>query len=240
MNTIRNNAGEKIDTTFHPGTNSERLVVLGHGLTGNKDRPLLVALADGLAAHGWPCLRISYSGNGASEGRFVDSCVSKGVDDLISVLDTVPAGTRIAYAGHSMGGAVGVLAAASDPRIRVLVSLAGMTHTAGFAEREFGQVVPGAGCMWDEEEFPLSRGFLEDLRGIDNTLGAAATITQPWLLVHGSADDLVPAQDSTDAFAAARGPKDLLCLEGAGHAFDATTYPAIIASMHRWLGQYLG
>ena len=44
--TIRNPQGERLDYTYHPGI-GEAVVVLGHGVTGNKDRPFVVALAEG-------------------------------------------------------------------------------------------------------------------------------------------------------------------------------------------------
>ena len=85
---ISNRHGERLDTAFHPGSpGSRRLVVIGHGVTGHKDRPFLVALAEGLAAAGIPALRLSWSGNGASEGAFSESNITKEVDDLGSVLD---------------------------------------------------------------------------------------------------------------------------------------------------------
>ena len=113
---IRNRKNERLDTSFHPGTRANVLVILGHGLTGNKERPQLVALANGLAARGWPCLRFSYSGNGGSEGRFEDCCITQEIGDLQAVLGMVPNDVKVAYAGHSMGGAVGVLTAARDMR----------------------------------------------------------------------------------------------------------------------------
>ena len=120
---IRNRANERIDHTFHAGARAGTLVILGHGLTGNKDRPQLVALAEGLAARGWPCLRITYPGNGGSEGRFEDCSISKEIRDLQAVLDAVPADVKVAYVGHSMGGAVGVLTAARDLRILSLIHI---------------------------------------------------------------------------------------------------------------------
>lgn len=237
---IRNRAGESIDTTFHPGARADVLVVLGHGVTGNKDRPHLVALAAGLAARGWPCLRISYTGNGESGGRFVDSCITKEVGDLQAVLDMVPDTAQVAYIGHSMGGAVGVLTAARDLRIRALVSLAGMTYTAAFVEREFSEITPGEGVMWEEESCPLSQAFVDDLRQIDNTLSAAAAVIQPSLFIHGDADDLVPVQDSRDAFDAATCEKQRLEIAGAGHSFDETSYPQIVEAVNRWLVECFG
>lgn len=237
---IRNRAGERIDHTFHPGARADVLVVLAHGVTGNKDRPHLVALAEGLAEHGWPCLRISFSGNGESEGRFEDSCITKEISDLQAVLDAVPDTAQVAYIGHSMGGAVGVLTAARDLRIRALVSLAGMTHTAAFVEREFGEVTPDAGFMWEDEAFPLSSTYVDDLRDIDNTLSAAEAVIQPWLLIHGDADDIVPIQDGRDAFEAATSEKQWLAIAGAGHSFDEATYPQLIAAVDQFLKAAFG
>ncbi|MGL4401681.1 MAG: alpha/beta hydrolase [Luteolibacter sp.] len=237
---IRNRAGEAIDYTFHPGSRADVLVILGHGLTGDKDRPLLVALANGLAEIGWPCLRISYTGNGASEGAFEESCLTKNVGDLQAVLEMVPDDTQAVYAGHSMGGAAGVLAAARDIRISGLVSLAGMTRTAEFVQREFGEVTPGEGCMWEDEDFPLSRKFVDDLTHIGDTLSAAEAVTQPWLLVHGDADDLVPVQDGRDAYEAATCQKEWLEIAGGGHSFDESSYPQIISTINRWLTNHFG
>ena len=237
---IRNRAGERIDHSFHPGTRADALVILGHGVTGNKDRPHLVALAEGLAAHGWPCLRISFPGNGDSEGRFEDCCITKEIGDLQAVLDVVPDTAKVAYAGHSMGAAVGVLTAARDLRIRALISLAGMTRTAAFVQREFASITPGEGCMWDDENCPLSNTFVEDLTSISDTLSAAEAVTQPWLLIHGTADDLVPLQDSRDACEAATCEKQLLEIPGAGHSFDETNYPQLAAAVDQWLKSLFG
>ena len=122
---LRNLAGEALDFAFSPGADGRPdLVVLGHGVTANKDRPFLVALSESLSAAGMANLRFSFSGNGGSEGRFEQSTVSKEVADLGAVLDALEdsgGGHRIAYVGHSMGGAVGALRAAQDSRIRLLV-----------------------------------------------------------------------------------------------------------------------
>jgi pimeloyl-ACP methyl ester carboxylesterase len=237
---VRNQAGERIDHTFHPGNRLNMLVILGHGVTGNKDRPLLVAVAEGLAKRGWPCLRISYTGNGDSGGRFEDSNITKETGDLASVIDGVPEDVKIAYIGHSMGGAVGVMTAAKDARIRVLVSLAGMTHTGDFVRREFGDVTPGQGFMWEDENCPLSQAYVDDLTNIGSTLDAAPKVVQPWLLIHGSEDDVVPITDGEDAFAAATTIKRWLPIDGAGHSFDESAYPTIVESIDAWLSEYLG
>jgi pimeloyl-ACP methyl ester carboxylesterase len=222
--TVRNAAGERLDHAFHPAvlaSQKHRVVLVGHGVTGNMDRPWAVALAEACAAAGIDAIRFSFSGNGNSEGRFVDSTITKEVADLGSLLDALPSHyTDVIYAGHSMGGAVGVLRAAADPRITHLVSLAGMVHTKRFVEAEFGDVVPDRGVMWDKPECPLSSTYVSDLIAIGSVLDRAPSIRVPWLLVHGTEDDVVPVGESREIFAAAREPKQLVELPGCDHVFS--------------------
>lgn len=216
--TIRNPSGEALDYTFHAGAQGERrIAVLGHGVTGNKDRPFVVALAEGLAAIGIHALRFSFAGNGASEGRFADATISKEVADLGAVLSVLD-GYSVCYVGHSMGGAVGVLS--RDERIGRLVSLAGMVHTRAFAEREFGAEVPGEGCMWDDPDCPLSQAYMDDMVQIDTVVERGAEIAVPWLLIHGSEDDVVPMADAHDIVARAGGNAALVVIDGADHVFS--------------------
>ncbi len=231
---IRNKQGEKLDYTFHKGSDAKQIVVIGHGVTGNKDRPFVVALGEALEKAGVNALRFSFSGNGASEGKFTDSTISKEVEDLGAVLDKLP-GYRIIYVGHSMGGAVGVLRTASDARINALVSLAGMVYTAEFYKREFGMVKAGEGFMWDEETCPLSQAYVDDMLAIDNVLAQGSTIKVPWLLVHGTEDDVVPIKDSQDIFAKTQEPKELFAITGANHVFSNEHTSPMIEKVVPWV-----
>ena len=232
---IKNGHGERLDYAFHEGERgAKNIVVLGHGVTGNKDRPFIVALAEGLAAVGIPALRFSFSGNGASEGRFIDSTISKEVNDLCVVLDRLKDYT-ICYVGHSMGGAVGVLRASEDSRIQLLVSLAGMVHTKAFAQREFGDVTPDEGFMWDEPDCPLSQVYMDDLTQINTVVDRAPQITVPWLLVHGDEDDVVPIEDSHDILEGVDGQAQLITLEGASHVFSDEYTPVMVEKVVAWL-----
>ena len=233
---IRNNSGEKIDYSFHD-SESETVVIIGHGVTGNKDRPLVVALGEGLAASGISVLRFSFSGNGDSEGRFIDSTITKELSDLDAVIDAVEAeGKRVIYAGHSMGGAVGVSVAAVDKRIEALISLSGMVNTKKFAETEFGEVIPDEGNMWDDEDCPLSQVFMDDLRGIDTLVEKGSQIDVPWLLVHGTADDVVLIDDTHDIFERAGHGKEKLIIEGSDHVFsDSEHMKAMVDGVVSWI-----
>jgi len=236
LNEIKNSQGERLDFTIHHGgAHAEKVVLIGHGVTGNKDRPFVAALAEAVAKAGFTALRFSFSGNGLSGGRFEDSTISKEVGDLGAVIDALE-GRAVAYVGHSMGGAVGVLRAAADPRVRALVSLAGMVHTAAFAEREFGMVKPGEGCMWDEPGCPLSKAYMEDMAAIGSVVEKGASIQVPWLLVHGTEDDVVPPQDSRDIQAKAPAGTELAMIPGANHVFSGSEAAgAMSAKVSAWL-----
>ena len=236
---IRNRQGECIDYSYHAGKGGDKLAVIGHGVTGNKDRPFVVALAAGLAAAGIPTLRLSFAGNGDSGGRFQDATVTKEVDDLGAVLDAV--GDRsICYIGHSMGGAVGVLRASTDERIRYLVSLAGMVHTDAFSQREFGDETPDAGCMWEDDDCPLSQAYMDDMASIHSVVDRADDIAVPWLFVHGTVDDVVPPQDTRDIMARAGGPTELLELAGADHVFSEVSTAPMVSGVVAWVSRQMG
>ena len=235
---INNAQGENIDYTFHPGNpESKKIVVIGHGVTGNKDRPFVVALAEGLAAAGFNALRFSFSGNGDSDGQFVDCTISKEVSDLGAVLDVLK-DYEICFVGHSMGGAVGVICASEDDRIKCLISLAGMVNTKKFAETEFGMEEPDKGCMWEEESCPLSSAFMNDLRDIDSVASRGAQINVPWLLVHGSEDDVVPIGDSREILAAAGENAELNELPGANHVFAGEHTAPMVSTVNDWLNKH--
>jgi alpha-beta hydrolase superfamily lysophospholipase len=233
---ITNAQGEKIDYTFHDGgSDATATMLIGHGVTGNKDRPHLVALAEGLAVAGINALRFSFTGNGESEGAFGDCTISKEVGDLNAVINAVAEeGGILYYAGHSMGGAVGVLTVTQDDRIRGLVSLAGMVDCKKFADTEFGE--EKSGFMWEEEDCPLSDAYMQDMAAIGTIVEKGSEIRIPWLLVHGTEDDVVLIQDSNDIHEEANEPKQLHIIGGADHSFNEPAHrDEMVATVVGWV-----
>ncbi len=237
---IHNAQGEKLEYDYLPGAEGDaRIVVLGHGVTGNKDRPVVTGAAEALQKAGIASLKFSFAGNGGSGGRFQDCTVTKEIGDLGSVLDVLErAGRTIAYGGHSMGGAVGVSRAATDDRIKVLISLAGMVDTAAFAQREFGEETPDEGCMWEEESCPLSSTYMNDMASIGSVIELGRKVTVPWLLVHGTEDDVVPIQDSIDILTKANDPHKFVEIPGADHSFSEHM-PQMSEAVVTWVQEHL-
>jgi alpha/beta superfamily hydrolase len=223
---ITNPTGERLDYSFAPGAGDARvdgwLVVLGHGVTGDKDRPIVADTATALTAAGFDTLRVSFAGNGDSEGDFRACTITKEVADLGAVLNVASVSyANIAYIGHSMGAAVGVLRTSTDDRIKRLISLAGMVDTKTFAGTEFGDEIPDQGVMWEEEDCPLASAYLTDLtQTVVNVSPAAETVSVPWLLVHGTADDVVRPADTEHIQSLGKSNVETAFIEGADHGFN--------------------
>ena len=238
---IRNPSGERLACSWVAGDpDSTACVVLGHGLTSDRERPWSQALSDALAGQGIASVRVAFSGNGDSEGRFENSTITKEVADLGALLDALAGRGRspLAYVGHSMGAAVGVLRASRDDRIQALVSLAGMVHTAEFVERLFGQLEPGD-PMLDKPHCPFGLALRDDLTRIGSVADDAASLRVPWLLVHGTADDVVHPGDSRDAHTRAPSTAQLVELDAVDHSFTGDGLTPMVDVVVPWLVERL-
>jgi dipeptidyl aminopeptidase/acylaminoacyl peptidase len=139
-----------------------------------------------------------------------------------------------------MGAAVGVLTAAKDRRIKALVSLAGMIDTKTFANTEFGSETPDAGVMWEEESCPLSSAFMRDLcETIESVAPHVSSVQAPWLLLHGSADDVVLPRDTEQVQSIKGDAVKAVFIEGADHSFNESAHKATMTeAVVSWLGQF--
>lgn len=236
---LRNARGERLSSAFTPGAPDGRdLVVLGHGVTSDRDRPWSEGLAAALAERGIASLRIAFSGNGESEGEFADCTITKEVEDLGAVLDACE-GWRTSYVGHSMGGAVGLLRAVSDERLHALVSLAAVTHTREFVDRVFGHLAEGE-PMLDKPHCPFSLALRADLQALGTLAPRAREVRVPWLVVHGDEDEIVPLGHSLDLFAAAGDRLEFVRLEGVDHSFSGAGLGRMLDAVAPWLAGVLG
>jgi dienelactone hydrolase len=255
-----------VDTRAGARDTPRPAVVILHGFKGFKDWGMFVPLAERLAKAGFAAVSLNVSGSGV-EGtafsrpeRFARNTYGAELHDLGAVLDAlaagslgVPAPTAVGVLGHSRGGGVAILRAASDTRIRALVTWAAI----GSVER------------WDEatvaawraagrtdvvntrtgEVLPLLTDVLDDIeanRERLDILAAAARVRAPWLLLHGTADAVVPPRDA-ERLAAAQPAAELAMLEGGDHTFGARhpwagSTPQLDEAMRRsvaWFGRHL-
>ena len=120
-----------------PGERRSAFLVL-HGFGSNSDSPTAIAPAKVLNEFGYVTLRFDMRGCGNSEGEFGRVICLEQVEDTGNALEFLaqhPAvdPDRIAVIGSSFGGAVGVYAGGTNPRIAAVVSNGGWGH----GERKF-------------------------------------------------------------------------------------------------------
>lgn len=203
-------------------------VVLVHGFTGNKDRDFFPDVARRLARAGYPVFRFDFSGNGESEGKFGDATLSKEVGDLRAALDALEdRGFRFfILVGHSMGGAVSLLLAPRDRRVRALIMIAGVGDTRAMLARYSIPVLRRRGPyriirLWGRQ-FSLRDEFFAELSTTD-LAREARHVRIPTLLVHGDRDRVIPIEEALSLFQVVRGPKRFVIVRGASHSFTGPT-----------------
>jgi fermentation-respiration switch protein FrsA (DUF1100 family) len=162
---------------------------------------------------------------------------SKQVEDLRRLLDAIREGQvpraealdpgRIGLVGHSRGGGVAILVAPGERGVRAVVGLAAVAETDRFpAEAREQAMRDGSYPVLNTrtgEWMPVGREFFEDLERNAHRLSilrAASLLSVPLLLVHGTADEVVPFSEAEAIAAAApAGVAQLAAIAGAGHTF---------------------
>jgi uncharacterized protein len=212
------------DLTLHgwfvpPAAQGPALIIV-HGLGAH--RGSMLGQAALLHQQGYGVLLFDLRNHGASEGDITTLGYLE-AQDVRAALDYVRGRAdvdpdRVGLIGESMGGAAVLRAAAQRPDARVVVVESTFTsledNVAASIRDDFRlPAYPLTSLhLWftgREGGFPAA-----DLRPID----ALADITQPLLIMHGDADELLPVANAERLYAAAQDPKELVIFPGAAHA----------------------
>lgn len=262
-----------VDVRSAGRTSPRPAVIILHGFKGFKDWGMFPVLAERVARAGCSAVTFNMSGSGVDdEGevtfpeRFGHNTFTRELEDIATVVTALEAGelgmvppNRLGLMGHSRGGGMAILAAAGNPNFHALVTWAAISHVDRW---------PGQKAKWREagkieivnsrtgQILPLYPDVLDDVErhaagGLD-ILGAAARVSAPWLVVHGSADPTVPVEEGEALARAAesrRGglPGRLLVIPEAGHTFGAVhpfngMTPQLAEAVDetvKWLGRHL-
>jgi dienelactone hydrolase len=205
-------------------------VILSHGLLSSKESSKYLALSDALGANGIGSCRFDYHGCGESDGNIEETTLSERLANLESVTALVlghPSidGSRVGLLGSSFGGCTSLVRAARDSRIRCV-------------------------CLWatpyrlgsKEEPSPEGIDFREDLYAdfARYDLLRDARKVRCGLVIHGEADEVVPAEEGAAIYENLCEPKAFELIRGGDHTFSraADRERAISLSLD-WLGRFL-
>lgn len=218
--------GKRLSAWFIPvGTKAPALVLM-HGWGGNS--AAMLPLAAPLHAAGYTLLLLDARCHGRSDDDTFAS-LPRFAEDIEAGLDWLQqentADREIGVIGHSVGAGAALLAASRKREIRAVVSLAAFAHPATMMRRWL---------RWKRiPEWPLGRYILAY---VQRTIGyrfddiapchTIASVDCPVLLVHGSADGIVPLDDARQIYAARHSDRvKLLVVEGSHDDFGDLTKP---------------
>ena len=211
------------------------LCIVQHGLTGHMEENHIVAVAAALREVGVATLRVEMYGHGKSGGSFAKHTLLKWVDNMLDVIDYVkglPFVSQIYLCGHSQGGLLTMLVAAlrkDDLAAIIPMSPAIVIVDAARAGNMFGVIfdpthVPERLYFGNPDladggtEGPSFCGDYFRIAQHIDVDDAIATYHGPVLLVHGTADEGVPARDSIKA-ARAYENASLVLIDGDDHGY---------------------
>ncbi len=203
-------------------------VLLCHGAWTGRRECLPLALRFNQA--GYNVLTFDFRAHGMSGGRFISIGFNEAQDVLGAVSwlldrqDVDP--ERIGIVGFSMGAAAAIRAAAQTPHIRAVVAdsaYASFVDAVQYSFRVVGHLptYPFAALALRWVKW-LTRIDPNDLTTVDSVRMIAP---RPLFLIHGQADEIVPARHATLLFKAAEEPKELWLAPEAWHVGARDLYP---------------
>jgi pimeloyl-ACP methyl ester carboxylesterase len=131
--------------------------------------------------------------------------------------------------GHSMGGGISIIKTAEDGRIKKLVTMASISGFRNLwpKQSEVQWRLQGIIYMHNArtgQQMPVKSTLLDDLDKHPLRLdiaAKAAEITQPWLLMHGEADQTVPLAHAQELHTA-QPNAEFFVLPGGDHTFGGS------------------
>ena len=173
-------------------------VALVHGWESARDR--LLPMAVFLHAAGFHCLVIDVRGHGENAAETLPITAGEFGSDALAAFHALVARPEVtigAIAGHSMGAIGAILAAAEEPRVAAVVATSAPAdpwrltrQTFRLARLPFPDAIAWPLAWLTTKVYLRPRGHR--MRQISASV-ALRTLDRPILLVHGSADIVVPA-----------------------------------------------
>ncbi len=179
-------------------------------------KPWLLGIAGHLWRAGFQVFLFDYRARGESEGDRI-TLGNWEIYDLMAALDVALErleGAPLGLLGYSMGGALAIVAAARRPEVAAVVADSPFADQKGVIEAGFRRTfrLPAAPFLPVAERFLGVR--LDRIRPLEVVDRIAP---RPLLLIHGTADEMVPVEHSRRLYARAGEPKAYWELEGVLH-----------------------
>ncbi|SDE91236.1 alpha/beta hydrolase [Sporomusa acidovorans] len=239
MNCISIAAGTaRLSAVFHPSTRYlDKTLIISHGFRGSKDGGgRAVRLAETLAASGIHVLRYDFTPL---------QSLSCQISELTAVVEHTrqTIGGRLFLLGRSLGGTTSLAVAAGDKNISGLILWATPWDLAATFRLALGnhyeQLAAGNTLRLTDEygDLVLAPDFIRDFSNHPILTYSRRLDHCPLLILHGTADAIVPCGQARTLYELAAGPKKLILYPGGDHHLAAQSSQAG-KDIAAWLGQF--
>lgn len=239
------------------------VVLFIHGFNGFKDWGHFNLIGEYFARQGFVWVKFNLSHNGTSyeqptsfvdEEAYAHDYFSRDLDDIGTVLDFLWSAdcpfasqmdlNRAAIIGHSRGGALALLKAGEEARIRAVATWASITSTLHFWNPQNIETVRRDGKIGvyngrTKQQMYLNYEYYEDVLQNSERLDverAVRSLTIPTLIAHGTADESISPQ-SAETLLQWKPNAQLHWVEDANHTFggkepwETDTLPAFTLAL---------
>jgi putative redox protein len=203
----------------------------GAAAVGNTDQSLCDRVA---RESGWAGLTFTFRGTGPSEGDF---SIEGWLADVRAAVDALLARTDVTgvwIAGFRLGGTLAIVTAAHDERVRGIATFAAPASLQTWVRdpQWFLEYARRTGVLRTDHYPPDPSAWIRAIENLDPVEAARHVEPRPWLLVHGSADDVVPVDDARALADAGKGV-ELRIVANGPHRLRHD--PRAIAALMSWL-----
>ena len=230
-----------IDITSDSKQPKAPLIVFIHGFKGFKDWGAHHLVGRYFAQQGFRYLKFNLSHAGVNPVHpndvndletFANNTVSKEMLDVDLVISYALQNLNVENVfliGHSRGGGLAILQAATNPHVAGLITWSAIADFSSLWKKEQEDQWRKEGKIYVEnartkEKMPLNVSLLEDFesnKATLNIIAAAKQIEIPWLIVQGNDDVNVPFE-TAQKLANANPNSKLVKIEGANHVYGAS------------------
>lgn len=231
---------------FPENDSPKAFAIFSHCFTCNKNLINVKYISEALSEKRIAVLRFDFTGLGDSEGNFAETDFTSNIDDLLHAagfLEEYYEAPKL-LVGHSLGGAVSIVAASQIESVRA-VSLLGtpstLDHIGRLFKNKWEELRLNGSAMVDVagREVEIGKGFVDDLSNysIKKSLNR---LQKPLLILHSPQDEMVNIEHATEIFYAARHPKSFIALDGIDHLIKNIKDARYVGSLiGEWALRYL-
>lgn len=241
---IKNRKNQKLAIAIDIAKPQKGLAFIMHGLSGYKEQPHIVAMAEAFRENGYTTVIFDTTNTfGESEGNYENATTTNYYEDLEDVIKWSESQAwfekPFILAGHSLGGICTALFAEKYPeRVMALAPISTVvTGKLSFDTYDREELEDWEKSGWQIQESASNPGMIKRLKWAHmedrlkyDLLPEVEKLKMPVLLIVGENDTSTPLEHQKILFDALPGPKELHVIKGAKHTFRE---PAHLAELKK-------